>query len=287
MRFGLAITLFSPNETEIKRISDIAPLFEAIIAYDNTEGRIESRYIELLETAGVTVLSNGLNDGLSKAYNDMSYYLINRQIDYSLILDQDSKFDACSIDKFMRRVEVIGEPSVGVYCPTILYEHDISVIKERKNNTMSFEDVDWCISSGSLINLAVLSKVKGFDEAYFIDRIDSDYCTVLKKSGYGIVRINDVFMQQSLGAIKHVFWFSIFEHSCLRNYYIARNRVYFYHKHYPNLIERYFKIIFLSLRHVLRVIFLENNKISKIKMILLGITDAINKDFGKIRIKVK
>lgn len=290
MKFGLAVTLFSPNVNQINWVANISSQFDVCVAYDNTDGGIDVLYSKVLNDAGIFLISNGINEGLSIAYNEMLTFLSNiTGVEFALVLDQDSNFDIAAINKAINIIKEIDSPKIGVYCPNVLYLHS------KKNDSLNFPtvkrktvhpnkavtvSVSWCISSGSFIKLPIYKEIGGFDNAYFIDRIDKDYCKRLILAGYKIEMLLDVYLFQSLGNVKHLFFFKTFEHTSLRNYYIARNRIYYFRKF--NDGYAFFKILLLTTKHILKVLLFESYKLKKLYMIYNGVRDAMLGKFGKI-----
>jgi GT2 family glycosyltransferase len=63
------------------------------------------------------------------------------------------------------------------------------------------EYVDFCITSASCTNLNAWKNVGGFDEWLFIDLVDNDFCKRIIVSGYKILRINSLVLDQEFGKI--------------------------------------------------------------------------------------
>lgn len=267
------ITLYNPSMKNITTILEIAKEFDKIFLYDNTENNSSIR--QYFSDEKFIYIYNSSNDGLAKAYNIMCNLAIEKNFDYICLLDQDSKIDKKSINKIMDKITKFGDKDIAIFSPRIEYSYKKNEIKERLETT----EVSWVISSGSFINLHVYNTIGGFDENYFIDRLDYDYSVEVKKIGKKIMIINDAILLQELGERKKFLFFYISEHEAIRHYYIFRNRLYFFKKNKTTL--SIFKIIILSLKHILRIIFLEKNKKNKLKKIYKGFKDYKNNKMGK------
>ena len=94
---------------------------------------------------------------------------------------------------------IIGHSEIAIICPYV-------IDSRRKYMSYDFnkdiEDVDICITSGSMTNLKIWKDLGGFDDWLFIDLIDNDYCKKIKLNNYRIVRVNTVLMNQEFGEIK-------------------------------------------------------------------------------------
>ncbi|MBD1577920.1 hypothetical protein HC723_16110 [Vibrio sp. S11_S32] len=277
MKFSCGITLYYPDENQIRNVERYSEMFDSVYVIDNTP--VTSIFDADKQKRNVFLLSNSGNIGLSKALNIMCKESMNNNYKFICLLDQDSHFELRSIDVIKSFVESKHDKSIGIFSPRIIYEHD----QKNKSNAL-FELVPWVITSGSFINLSAFEKVGGFDDNYFIDRIEYDYCHQLKKNNYVIIQINEAILNQSLGCIKHTNKIKIYQHSPIRNYYQFRNRIYFYiHKSECNFIKVAYKICAGSIVHILKVILLEDEKKNKIKYIIRAIVDSFKGKYGKYK----
>ena len=89
------------------------------------------------------------------------------------------------IREYREFLENCSEKNVGCLTCNIV-DRNFSIEKKETG----FEDIDYCITSGSLMNVEITLSVGGFDESMFIDKVDCDVCINLKKHGYRIVRID-------------------------------------------------------------------------------------------------
>ena len=74
-----------------------------------------------------------------------------------------------------------------------------------------------------------------YDEAWFMDYVDYEYCLRLQRAGYQLLRANHVLLHHQLGTVKTFRLFgtelSIKTHNAWRHYYIARNRLLMYRRY--------------------------------------------------------
>jgi rhamnosyltransferase len=282
MKFTCGITVFNPEDTDISYINELSGVFDYIVVFDNTEGSLSNLNKDLLDKSNITVISNGNNDGLSVAFNTIfTYYSDNKQCtaDYVCLLDQDSRMSKSSIQELMEIIEGQTVGNTAVYAPRIDYDNE-----EKEAIKEGLTSVDWVISSGSFIRLDLLKTIGYFDENYFIDRIDFDFCFKVCLHGFKIKVIESVKLKQQLGHSRKLFGIKFFEHSPLRNYYMARNRIYFYQKYQNHFNFVYFKVVIVSIKHILKVLLLDSSKFKKLQFISRGFTDAFKKRMGKFEI---
>jgi rhamnosyltransferase len=175
---------------------------------------------------------------------------------------------------------ITNDPSndVGIYAPKIIYS-------TQENNRIYHhesaerEEIEWAISSGSFINLSIYQRTHGFDENYYIDRLDYDYCVEIRQKGFKIVRINSAHLYQSLGEVVNS---KISQHSPIRHYYMARNRFYFYYKKIKmSSLRRITLLTGLTVKHLLQILKNEELKLLKARMIIKGVCDFYQGKMGK------
>jgi rhamnosyltransferase len=88
-------------------------------------------------------------------------------------------------------------------------------------------DVDFLISSGTLVRADTFEEIGGMDEALFIDHVDTEWCLRAKAAGYALFGVCGARLIHSLGDEVVAVWFGrkreVFVHSPLRDYYMCRN----------------------------------------------------------------
>lgn len=277
MKFACGLTLYNPTQLEINNIFLYSKKFEKVYIFNNSD-KLDCEFTFLLEQIdNVYIIHSGSNEGLSVALNCLCLAAIG-EFDFICLLDQDSVFSEKNIIKIMSGIEKYNEQDVVIFSPKIVYDH-------YPQTNVSIEEVsseDWVITSGSFVNLGLFEAVGGFDEAYFIDRLDFDFCYSSKCKGFKIKIINSSNLFQSLGTTKEIFNFKFFEHSSLRNYYSFRNRIYFYlKKKNGRVLFNSTILVLLSFKQIFRILFFEGDKTEKIKSILLAIKHYASGKMGK------
>lgn len=281
MRFCCGVTVFYPTENELESIAKYKDVFERVYVFDNTEG-VDCKKVESYFTGknGFTYLSNQQNDGLSIAFNVMCQRAIEEGFDFVCLFDQDSFISGKDLLKMVNFIENDKSNKVGVYVPEVVYNNS-GESKVIPDSDVDFIEVDWAISSGSFINLFIYRKTQGFDENYFIDRLDFDYCNTIRILGFNVIRIKNATLYQSLGEKKRVFFSNVSQHNALRHYYIFRNRMYFYLKKNKFSLYRLLKLSLISTNHLLKILVLEDQKKNKISMVIVGSKDFLCGKMGK------
>ena len=134
--------------------------------------------------------------------------------------------------------------TIGILCPAVHYE-GFNIMSSRND----VEKVSACMTSGSLTNLYAWREIGGFDESYFIDFVDNDFCMRLRLGGYGIIRVNSCVMRHQLGELANIKFLNLFSikvirHSPWRFYYMTRNNLRFINDYRDKLnsVKEYLKL---------------------------------------------
>ena len=279
MRFCAAITLYNPTLCEINSLRAYALFFDALYICDNTEGDSDFGVLDLVsEFRNISLVSSGYNHGLSKGLNLLCDYASSRNFDFVCLLDQDTEFCVDEIKMMFAFIDGFDCEDVAIFCPKILYSHE----PRTQTNECLFDSVDWAITSGTFLKLEYFRNYNKFDESYFIDRIEYDYCLCAKDNGYRIVRYNGCYMKQTLGEVKKFLGVSFYHHSPLRNYYIFRNRIYFYlNKSVLKASSNIGYLIFGSIGQICKILFLEPEKVQKLYFISRALVDGYHGRYGR------
>lgn len=162
------------------------------------------------------------NGGIAKALNGVMAWAADHEASWTLLLDQDSVASKGMVESLAQHT---GE-GVGIVAPAIVDRSDstVPVVHEPA-------PVDFCITSGSLCSVGVWWAVGGYDEAMFIDFVDFDFCLRVRQEGFSIVREPKTTLLHEIGKITRHGPFTAYNHSAFRSYHMARDMIYYAHKH--------------------------------------------------------
>ena len=134
------------------------------------------------------------------------------------------------------------------------------------------------ITSGTLITFDRYQQIGPFDESYFIDFIDNEYCLRAYKLGLKVAVNCRALINHSIGKRekKHIFKIEMKpnNHNAKRRYFIARNGIrtavlYF------SQFKLYLLLVVLRLLHeIISIALYENNKFFKLRAVVVGIFDG-------------
>lgn len=269
MKYAVAITLFNPSKENLDNLQNYLNVFDEIFIYDNSITNKEY-YMKIPKDKKIHYFFNGKNEGLPYAFNKILDHNNLRSCDFLCTMDQDSIFDKIKINKMKNFINKINLEDIAIVAPYVIY---------NKNDKVPSEEIqykEWVICSGSFINLNIIRKNSiRYDEKYFVDKFEIDFCKQLRLLKYKIIIYTKCIMKQELGTYsghKHS------NHSPIRHYYLFRNRLYFNYKYY-NGKKAFVLSMLQTIKHICLIILFEENKLKKIKVCFNGINDYKKRRF--------
>lgn len=222
MKFILTIVVYNPTEEIFAKINnyDEYGLFEKVLVYDNSATSSQNRFNE-----EILYLFNGLNEGLSVAYNTGIRYSLENGCDYVCFLDQDSLFEKEQIYKMQQYIidNKVLMDDIALIGPW--WDKNKQLVNEEE-----LIDKKYIINSGTFLNLDVVREHNVFyDENIFIDGVDYDYCWTMHDIGKRVCILPSVKMLHQVGEGEKGQKFLY--HSAERYYYIAYAKRYIWNKH--------------------------------------------------------
>ncbi|HHI92134.1 MAG TPA: glycosyltransferase [Gammaproteobacteria bacterium] len=276
------MTTFSPDNSMLPRVMRVLEQVGHVIIVDDT-GTYSHEFSHDLEKYSVTYVKNVVNSGIAKSLNVGVASAVDLGYQWVLTLDDDSLISETYVAKLIdfcnKNEKLIG--MIGVIALTR---------GENRNSELElghhYCDKRAVITSGSLFHVDVFNSVGGFNEDLFIDLVDFDYCTKLRKKGYKIIQLPTIGMQHKVGdsVVKNIFGFSvtIYNHAPFRLYYQVRNPFLFFKINF--MFDPYLSCYFLLdiFRIPLKTLFFECQKIKRLGFIFRGLKDGLVGKTGKI-----
>lgn len=293
------IICFNPDIERLTNVIDaVRQQVNAIWLVDNSDNPEPQRH---LADEQVTHLPQQANIGIAAAQNVGIRHAMEASAQKILFLDQDSVMDANSIAELDRllsehnSIAAVGSnyrmgeqavPSVFVRNGWFRF-HRVSPEELDGANQC---DVDFMISSGSLISKAALEAVGLMDERYFIDHVDTQWCLRARDKGYRLLGSIRSGMSHSLGerfvVIKLGRTRFIPYHKPFRYYYIYRNSIWLYREPYTPL-----KFISADIVRLISILFIcvlaTEERGKSIKMVWKGIKDGFTRSTKNAPIPVE
>lgn len=269
-----SIVLYNPDVERLKNnFMAIYRQVKHVFVYDNGSLNYNECEIFLSLYENVTFIHSKENLGLAYALNYLCDLALKSGYEWIVTLDQDSIVEPFLIEEYKK---YILEDVAQITC----YIRDIN--NEKNDYELRYEEIRWCITSGTFMNLFIWEKVGKFDEQLFIDGIDYDFGLIISENGYKTVRIPYVGLNHEIGKIsKNIRIFGkehpVYNHNHIRKYYIARNSIYVARKHRNLSVS---KSVFRVIGRLIFDFVFEKQKFKKLRYALKGMKDGF-------RMKVK
>lgn len=266
MKIGGLVVLYKPNNQMLENVIKISNYVDNLVIVDNSEDNID--YFENADNIIYKKMDN--NVGLAKAFNVGFTFFIDNCFDWVVYFDQDTNIDDKMKKNYFDKIEY--KSNVAVYTPQ--YEIDR---KKKPILTEEFANVKWTMTSASIFNVKIFSKIGGFDERYFLDVVDYEYCLKAIKNGFLIVKYCGYSFKHCPGITKEskILKYKYGYMSPLRFYYQIRNL---------KLLKSeysYWKIRLIIVMKYIKVILFFDSKSEFFKMGKKAKRDFKAKKFGK------
>ena len=183
------------NPDDVKRLNDslrsILNQFSKVYIFDNSTKQVEFPSLG----PNVTYITEHKNLGIAYALNRMMERAEQDGYQWLVTMDQDSILPDEMIEAYEAHIH---DADVAIICPQV-------IDKRRAYMTLKTEPaeeyVDECITSGSCTSIEAWKKLGKFDEWLFIDLVDNEFCKRAIVSGYKILQLNSLVMNQEFGKI--------------------------------------------------------------------------------------
>lgn len=292
MKISAVIVTFNPGNKIEETVEELKKQVEKIYIIDNNS-KDKSKLKGLEELKKIEIIYNEKNIGLAAAQNIGIKKSIEDEIEWILFLDDDSKIEKDFIFKLkegynsFEKKEKLGILSANIKYKNIdkitSYPQKTNFFIKRRNllENNYLDNIMFVISSGSLINIKVIKQIGLFEEKFFVDHIDVEYCLRLISKGYKIRVVKEAILWQKVGNTEERSVLGIksypTNHNPKRQYTKFRNAIWTWKK-YVFLEPKYvFYDNLLMFHHAIRVLLFEEHKKENLKNIFFGIKDGIFK----------
>lgn len=275
---------YNPDANLIANISSILTQVSEIVVVDNASN-IDSQ--EILKDASkekrVTLVLNDRNRGIAYALNQGVKYAISHGYQWILTFDQDSLAPSDYFETLLSNYySADNQDSIAIVAPTYTTSAGIisfANMSSKNSKSQVYSEVETTMTSGNLINTKVFNEVGFFNEEFFIDFVDHEYCLRLARSGFRVIESHQALLRHELGlATSHNFiGLSVFttNHNSIRRYYKYRNMTSILRTYFFDSFSISSQILRSFLSEPIKILMFERDKYSKIKSMLKGIYHGI------------
>lgn len=255
-KIAAIVITYHPDIDAFKRnLCKYAPYVDKIIVWQNSHDDLKLNDID----DKIILAGNGQNRFIATPLNYAIDWCVRNGFDYLLTMDQDSTWD--NFGEFVKKTMSQNDSRVAIYAPNV---------NNLFASTAPIEEAESVITSGSLLNINIASKLGGFREDYKIYWVDGEYCCWARKNGYKInIITNNQLVQQFGKETKTIFGFIAANYSATVYYFLFRNMLWMKreYKNTPSLRC----ILYTTMFYTRGVVLGEKNKTRKIISILKGL----------------
>lgn len=281
------VTTYAPDYNIIDRLIETCNQVKYVILVDDSGNYYSSSFKKELEMLGVFVIYNKENLGISVALNNGIKYAFESEFefDYILTLDDDTFLSPKYVSILLKKLSDLKNNNIGAISG--MYSNNHIKIEQNKLNFSDHVRIKRnLITSGCLYPKKIFSIVGFFDENFFIDLVDFDFCTRIRLSNYKLIEDSTAIMNHAIGesSIKHFFFmkFIVFNHKPFRIFYQVRN-VFLYNYKYFYKDPLFSLYLFFGLFKILfKIIFFEKSKTNRLMYFIKGIYCGLLSKSGRL-----
>lgn len=234
-KIGAVIVLFEWEWAQIELLlTQLLKQVDQVCLVDNGEKKTDERPWPL----GVHYLPLGTNYGIANAQNIGAKFLASQACTAILLLDQDSKLPDHYVTTLKGAWQYLASQSIMIATLGSAYR---DVKTQRLSDAIRYGyfggikrisvehctdpiEVDYVISSGSLIALDAWERLGGMDSHLFTYWVDMEWGLRAKHFGYRNFMIPNLILEHSIGKqVQTLFGKPRVIHDEFRQYYIVRN----------------------------------------------------------------
>ncbi len=288
--FAVIVTYYPDYDRLLRIIETLVNSNLNVVIIDNTGASFDSSIFNSYLHQNVFVYRSKRNRGIAAAQNFGIKVSLRNHSDIILFFDQDSIFDQEFITSLLHPLEKIEvcvstpsivDPNSGYRYPSI-FVNEFGFVKKSYVQPKSLAKVSIAISSGMAIRSSVFQKVGFFDEDYFIDYVDTDFCFKCKSNSIDIYVAPNAIMKHPISDNMTDYKFMRgFQYGGVRIYYQIRNSILFFKKDYIPIMFG-IREISSQIIHILFAGILSGKPLSYCTILIKGLKDGIFNVKGKI-----
>jgi rhamnosyltransferase len=280
------VVTYHPDAEFPARLAGILRQVAALVIVDNGSDAELAMLRQAASDPRVTLVLNRENLGVARALNIGMQRASTLGLSWALLFDQDTLADGDLVETLLAIHDSFPAGRLGLIgCRFRTLEGSAPEPKPDDPAAPPWADVEYVITSGSLLPMAAYSAIGPFREEFFIDYVDLDYCKRAAALGLRVIQSRRALMTHSIGAPTQHRWLwmlkSTTNHSAERRYYGARNKTVML-REYGNYRRGSWllKSLLSCLKICKRVLLYEDAKISKLRALLSGWWDGVHGRLG-------
>lgn len=281
------VIVFNPSEVVVHNILSYVSGVDKLFIYDNSSYSNEELFSTIITNINVEYFFNGINEGIAVPLNIIANKCISEGYSWLLTMDQDSTFgDYFTLgipDEINNNLDL-----VGVISPRHITCSNYGGFNSELSIGEGVSYAETVMTSGNLINLNAFKTVGGFEERFFIDCVDWDFCIKMSLNHFLIVINNSLPLMHELGepivGINPITKREkiVYNHGFKRRYYITRNKLLLCEKFMLKKTKLSLYFLFgLMYTDICNIILYESDKKMKLRCYGKGVIDYIRRRWGE------
>lgn len=192
MTIVTVVSLYNPNSNNIETISRYLPYLDRCILMDDSEEQTSTQLLEkLIKNSNVEYVWNEGNVGLCKSLNAGIKKAIELGADWILIMDSDSDFYNDILSVYKRTVASKKYNQVALLAP----QHNYN--RHKRIPQVGIRVLKYAMLSGCLLNVDAIKAIGMFDERFFIDGLDYEWCLRAVKNHYKVIECSEAVINHN------------------------------------------------------------------------------------------
>lgn len=288
------IVTYNPPPGLADRIRAVLEQVAAVVIVDNGSAQpLDLDGLHAFDQERIHLRLLQKNIGLASALNHGIEQAARMGASWTLLLDHDSCPQPGMVQYMQAAIDAQRERQVAIAVPRIAYAHPEIRCRwpaSARGQRLWFhfvyaarmqapQPVDLAIGSGMLLNIDAWKQLGRFDDALFIDLVDTEFCLRARASDFDVIAVPDAVLTHALGNVcmRSLFGRPVFptHHSAFRHYHLSRNRIVLARRfglRFPNWL---FYETMGALKLTLKVVLYESQRGEKLASMGRGTLDGL------------
>lgn len=275
-QIAAAVIVYNRFENLQENIESYVTQVDKLYVIDNSDNQsvLSSEYFD--DNPSVAYIANIGNPGVANALNIAAARAIYDGYKFLLTFDDDSRAPIDLVERMQEFLKKHIENEFGL----------VSVAHSKHADNSTYKIVDFTMTSGSLIDLSIYHKVGFFNEGFFIDGVDTEYCLRLADHGFKSVEISNLFLNHNLGQERDRmllgYHISYISHSSTRYYYMIRNTIFIAKSFFLKQPVIVFRLLFIAFKEIIKSTFFETERRKRFGFLIKALIDGVLGNYGKL-----
>jgi rhamnosyltransferase len=287
---GAVIVTYNPDEGLEQNICSLLPQVNKVVIVDNHSTLAARSFIQRIASAqNIEVIWNLENKGVASALNaGIRRILASGNHRWVATFDQDSRVSPGYIDSMLQAYCACPyREKVALMGPSYTLPEKILAGKSPDYAGPLFKEMKTTMTSGNLVDSQISLACGLFDESFFIDYVDHEFCLRLRNRGFKIIEVENATLAYRLGSPSlHRLLTktcTVTNHIPIRRYYNTRNRLRVYRKYALSESAWVIGDAYGWCKELLKLLIFETQRMEKVTNMAKGAWHAIRGQSGSMK----